>query len=174
MLSPFSRRSKQLRHKLSEWFLASRHLLLAYTMRQVDAVTDAEHLISVVLKKIVKVVDKGNLPEQAWLPYTYTAIRHEAIRLRRKNAQRIATELQYGEKAVAEEFRFPVSDVQEQIRHLLDTLPPLNQCIIRLKIWDELPITEIARQLGMPESTVRARYQAALNQLRKHFIPDKR
>ncbi len=174
MLHPFSRRSNQLRQKLSEWFLAYRHLLLAYTQRHVDGVTDAEHLLSVVLKKVVKVVDKGNLPEQAWLPYTYTAIRHEAIRFRYKNAKRLATELQYGEKSEAVEFRFPVSDEQEQIRNLLDSLPPLNQCIIRMKIWDELPIAEIARQLGMPESTVRARYQAALNQLRKHITPDKR
>ena len=87
MFNPFSRRNQLLRQKCSEWFLASRHMLMSYAMRQADDMTDVEHLLSVVLCKIMNVFSKGEIAEQAWLPYTYTVIRHEALKWRRKNAQ---------------------------------------------------------------------------------------
>ena len=174
MFNPFSRRNQLLRQKCSEWFLASRHMLMSYAMRQADDMTDVEHLLSVVLCKIMNVFSKGEIAEQAWLPYTYTVIRHEALKWRRKNAQRLATESQYGEGGREAAFRFPVSDELELLRHHIDTLSPLNQSIIRMKIWDELPLAEIARRLNMPESTVRARYQASLNQLRKQLTQHER
>lgn len=172
MFYPFSRRNKQLRQECSEWFLAHRHLLMGFTLRQVDSMTDAEYLLSEVIGKVTNSFLKGKLPQHEWLPYTYTAIRNAAIRQKQKNIHRLEAERRYGETEMVESFVFPPTDANaqhRQLRQMLEALAPLNRRIVFMKIWDELPVTEIARRLNMPESTVRARLRAALEQLRNNL-----
>lgn len=167
----FTRHSRELHRKCAEWFLACRHRLMAYTEQQVDSLTDAEHLLSVVMGKVIAAIVGRNLPQEEWLPYTYTAIRNAAINQKKKNARRLEAELKYGtdEPSAVE---LPDSDIYEHLRHQLSCLPQLSSRIVRMRIWEELSFAEIGRQLNMPESTVRARYQSALLQLRKFYTED--
>ena len=167
----FTRHSRELHQQCAEWFLACRHRLIAFTEHQIDSMTDAEHLLSSVMGKVVAAIVRRNLPQEEWLPYTYTAIRNAAISQKKKNARRFEAELKYGtDEPCAVEL--PDSDIYEHLRHQISCLPQLTSRIVRMRIWEELSFAEIARQLNMPESTVRARYQSALLQLRKHISED--
>lgn len=169
MLSFFFRRNQpELRQQCTEWLLACRHRLMAFAVQQVDSMTDAEHLLSEVMGKVAAAIVRRNIPPAEWLPYTYTAIRNAAITQRKKNARRYEAEQKFGADEPSCEF-LPVSDLHEHLRHLLMHLPPSSRQIVRMRIWEELSFAEIGRQLAMPESTVRARYQSALRQLRNHI-----
>ena len=167
----FTRHGWQLRQQCAEWFLACRHRLLAFARQQVDSMTDAEHLLSEVMGKVIAAIVKRELPQEEWLPYTYAAIRNAAINQKKKNARRLEAEQTYGAFDSPVAVR-PDTDIQEHLRYQLLCLPQLNRTIVRMRIWEELGFAEIGRQLGMPESTVRARYQTALLQLRKHISKD--
>lgn len=167
----FTRHSQQLPQRCAEWFLTCRHRLIAFTEQQVDSMTDAEYLLSEVMGKVIAGIAGRSLPQEEWLPYTYTAIRNAAINQKKKNARRLEAELKYGTNEPSAVV-LPDSDIYEHLRHQLSCLPQLTSRIVRMRIWEELSFAEIGRQLNMPESTVRARYQSALLQLRKHISED--
>lgn len=167
----FSRHGRRLREQCAEWFLMCRHRLMAYALQQVDSMTDAEHLLSEVMGKVIAAIVRRDLPQEEWLPYTYTAIRNAAITQKRKNARRLEAELKYGvDKSLGVDR--PDGDLHEHLRHQLSRLPQSAACIVRMRIWEEHSFVEISRQLDMPESTVRAHYQSALQQLRKYISED--
>ena len=133
--------------------------------------TDAEYLLSEVMGKVIAAIVGRNLPQEEWLPYTYTAIRNAAINQKKKNARRLEAEQKYGADE-SSGIVLPDSDIHEHLRHQLSCLPLLSSRIVRMRIWEELSFAEISRQLDMPESTVRARYQSALLRLRKFYSED--
>jgi DNA-directed RNA polymerase specialized sigma subunit len=94
-----------------------------------------------------------------------------AIKQKKKNVRRLEAELKYGTDEPSAVV-LPDSDIYEHLRHQLSCLPQLTSRIVRMRIWEELSFAEIGRQLNMPESTVRARYQSALLQLRKFYTED--
>ena len=156
----FSRHSRRLREQCAEWFLMCRHRLMAYALQQVDS-----------MGKVIATIVRRDLPQEEWLPYTYTAIRNAAITQKRKNARRLEAEQKYG----ADEspgVACPDCDLHEHLRHQLSRLPQSAARIVRMRIWEEHSFVEISRQLDMPESTVRAHYQSALLQLRKYISED--
>lgn len=108
----FTRHSRELHRQCVEWFLTCRHRLIAYTEQQVDSLTDAEHLLSEVMGKVIAAIAGRSLPQEEWLPYTYTAIRNAAINQKKKNARRLEAELKYGtdEPSAVE---LPDSDIYE-------------------------------------------------------------
>lgn len=166
-----TRHRQQLHRQCAEWFLACRHRLMTFASQQVDSMTDAEHLLSEVMGKVIAAIVGRNLSQEAWLPYTFTAIRNAAIKQKKKNVRRLEAELKYGTNEPSAVV-LPDSDIYEHLRHQLSCLPQLTSRIVRMRIWEELSFAEIGRQLNMPESTVRARYQSALLQLRKHISED--
>ena len=167
----FTGHSRELHQQCAEWFLTCRHRLIAFTEQQVDSMTDAEYLLSEVMGKVIAAIVGRNLPQEEWLPYTYTAIRNAAINQKKKNARRLEAEQKYGADE-SSGIVLPDSDIHEHLRHHLSCLPLLSSRIVRMRIWEELSFAEISRQLDMPESTVRARYQSALLRLRKFYSED--
>lgn len=55
----------------------------------------------------------------------------------------------------------------DRVLRLLGTLPAEAQQLIRLKVFGDCTFEELAERMGIPESTVKTRYYAALRRLRK-------
>lgn len=164
-----NRAEKQLRQECTEWFLLQRHRLLGYALRQVDDMTDAEHLLSAVSGKVLEALCRGCIPAAEWMPYTLRAIHNEATILRRRNARRLETERRYTqEQEMLRESDAPDEQLQ-QLKRALCHLSFPQQELIRLRIWEELTFAEIGQQQGIPESTARLRYTTALKVLRQHM-----
>ncbi|MBQ7691132.1 MAG: RNA polymerase sigma factor [Muribaculaceae bacterium] len=57
----------------------------------------------------------------------------------------------------------------DRINHLLDGLPPIGAEIVRMNVVDELSFVEIGHILGLPQSTVKSRFYAAMRKLRAEY-----
>jgi len=62
-------------------------------------------------------------------------------------------------------------DEYMRISQVLDTLPPLQAETVRLHITDQLTFRQIATMQGVPESTVKARFQYAIKKLKENLSP---
>lgn len=56
-----------------------------------------------------------------------------------------------------------------RISQVLDTLPPQQAETVRLHITDQLTFRQIATMQGVPESTVKARFQYAIKKLKENL-----
>lgn len=63
-----------------------------------------------------------------------------------------------------------IEDV-ERVRKALDTLPPEQRQVVRMRMYDEKKFIDIAAELGLPLGTVLTRMQAGLKKLRKALDP---
>lgn len=64
---------------------------------------------------------------------------------------------------------FENQDFAERICSFVNTLPPDTQKIFRLHIFGGYTFAEIAKQMQLPESSVKTKYYRLLNTLRKEF-----
>ena len=55
----------------------------------------------------------------------------------------------------------------------LRRLPPGERAVIQLVAWEDLPLTEVAQVLGIPEGTARSRLHRARASLRADLEPDR-
>ncbi len=146
------------------------HRLLAYARLQTDEEADVEMLLSGVIERVTESVAQGRLPaeEQDLLRYSMSCIRHDALRMNRRNNRRREAEQQYfadGGVAETEHSRMATADAAlraQQLRRALRCLPEHQAELIILHIWEELSFAEIARRLSTAESTLRSRYAVAL------------
>jgi RNA polymerase sigma-70 factor (ECF subfamily) len=53
----------------------------------------------------------------------------------------------------------------------LAELPPQQRAVVTLRIWDELPYSQIAEIIGCTEATARSHMHHALTALRRHLEP---
>jgi RNA polymerase sigma-70 factor (ECF subfamily) len=100
-------------------------------------------------------------------PWVRTIARHEALRqLERRRPHASLDE---------EEHELPadVGDVAEEltqrlsVRHALDALPPLDRALIALRYEHDWTQHRIAKNLGLPEGTVKVR----LHRIRARLVP---
>lgn len=59
------------------------------------------------------------------------------------------------------------SEVSEQVRRVLAMLPEKFAAPLRLELWEDMPLAEIARALGVPEGTVKSRLFRAREKFRE-------
>lgn len=62
------------------------------------------------------------------------------------------------------------SEEIERLNVLLDSLPAREAEIIRMNVMDELSFAEISRILSIPPSTVKSRFKAGMDKLRKRYF----
>lgn len=147
------------------------HRLLAYARLQTEEDADVEILLSAVIERVAEAVAQGRLPaeEEDLLRYSMRSIKHDAIRLSRRNRHRREAEQHYSEQGgptpTDEHPRMQAADAEQraqQLRSAVSRLPHAQAEVINLHIWQELSFAEIARRSGAPESTIRSRYTVAL------------
>lgn len=155
------------------------HRLLAYARLQTEEDADVEMLLSAVIERVAEAVAKGRLPaeEEDLLRYSMRAIKHDAIRLSRRNRNRREAEQQYsaegGPTPTDAHPRMEADDAEQRallLRRAISCLPHAQAEVINLHIWQELSFAEIARRCGAPESTIRSRYAVALRAVKSQLL----
>lgn len=173
MIFPFTQRRKenQLVQQCTEWFTAHRARLVAYARQQADSSTDVELLVTGTVTQVSRALCEGRVSTDDLLPYTLRSLFNAAARLREQNLRRYRTEQSYGgqlstlpEHPACTETT--PDDRQLQLRRALRELPPELATVVTLRIWDELTFPDMAARLGLPESTLRSRYTAALKRIK--------
>jgi RNA polymerase sigma factor (sigma-70 family) len=62
----------------------------------------------------------------------------------------------------------PRSDIElAEVHGALETLPPVQQEAVVLKIWCDLSFSELAEVLGIPEGTAMSRYRTGITKLKE-------
>ena len=118
-----------------------------------------------------RMVEQGHETKEesrkAWL---FRVAYHEAMAIRRRQAvgakavQRLAwSRPAAGQSAEEPLLRF---ETVERVRAALDQLPPEQQTVVRMRIYEEKRFAEIAEELGIPLGTALGRMRAALQKLR--------
>lgn len=110
---------------------------------------------------------------KSWL---YRVAFHEAIQLRRQG-QRSERILQRAAWSRQPESRAPEEPLiqfeqVERVRLALTKLPPAQQQIVRMKMYEDKTFAEIAKELGIPLGTALARMRAALTKLKQQLHPE--
>lgn len=163
----FQRRESGLRQECEAWFRATRHRLLAYARQQADDMTDVELLLAEVMQRVTVAFCSERVDAEGLMPYTLTTLRNAAWRARMKHARRRDAESRYCREA-AERMSAAPGDAGrlQELRQLVRALPEEEAMVVTLRIWDERSFADIARELGVPESTVRRRYASALERIK--------
>ncbi len=149
------------------WMLENRHRLKSYALLQADGETDAELLVDRVAERVCEAVLAGRVSaeESALLPYTLRAIHNMAESMRKKNLRRREAEWNYQKN------QDTASTIEQESEHTalqqaVLSLPQTHLTVVELRIWQKKSFKEISTILQEPESTVRSRYLAALQQIK--------
>ncbi|MBQ8517132.1 MAG: sigma-70 family RNA polymerase sigma factor [Akkermansia sp.] len=163
----FQRREKRLRQEIEEWFLSMQHRLLAYARQQSDDVTDVELLLAEVMSRVTAAYCAGRVEKEGVLPYALRSLRNAAMQARSRNMRRREVESVYSrEEQERQRGDAAAGDLMHELAQLVHQLPEEEAHVLTLRIWDERSFADVARELGLPESTVRRRYAAALERIR--------
>ena len=154
--------------------------LLLFARQQTRSIADAEDVLQNAVVKLSRKVEEGTFvgDQQAWLAFTYTQIRREAIDLGRKDDRR-----RKREELVVEDKRTLGSDIDlphfenyesiEETRQILEAglkgLPKKFSEVIYMKLWGERTFGEIGETLDISLNTAASRYRYGIEALRKQL-----
>ncbi len=115
-------------------------------------------------------------PERRFGSWCLSVAAHECIdRLRRRRQSAVALD------AVDEEVAFPDAapgpesmlmrrEQEQRVGQLLKRLSPLDRAIITLKYWYDMPLEEIAEDLGLTTSAVKSRLHRSRRELAERYL----
>lgn len=159
------------RQQCRSWFHAVRHRLYLYARRRADSSADVELLLSRTLERVAEAVYHGRVSadEESLLPYTLRALSNEAMKMSMAESRRRRAEARYSSRQpmASAPATTPAEDSHLRLSTLLSRLPEKQAEVVTLHLWEDLSFAEIGRMLGVGESTVRARYDAALRKLKQ-------
>ena len=119
-----------------------------------------------------KAVQLGHTSRQesrkAWL---FRVAYNEAMALRRKQGvdKRAIKKIAWTKAADEPVIRF---ETVSAVREAIDQLPPPQQQIVRMRIYEEKTFAVIAKELNIPLGTALARMRAAMEKLRRRLKED--
>lgn len=146
--------------------------IFAFLRQQTSSREDAEDVLLEVFTAVLtqKHLDRLSLGQHTSLIWRIT--RHKLIDAYRRNTRRPSSSVEllqdnlFADEEQAPEQTFLRLEEYAQLHTLLQTLPPLQQRILRLRFVDELHSPQIAALVGKSEAAVRAIISRTLNQLR--------
>lgn len=155
------------------------HRLVYYALRRLGNIQDAEDVIQEVFVKVF--VRRANYRGvERVTPYLYRMAANACTDFlrRRRAAQTISIEELEGDAlhergAGAAEAVAAMEEVS-RIEATLGRLPGRQAEVIRLRVFDELSLAEIARMLGCSLPTVKSRLRYGLTRLRAWFSRERR
>jgi RNA polymerase sigma-70 factor (ECF subfamily) len=127
----------------------------------------AEDVLQETMIRALEHIDEVKLNLKNWL---FTVAYHEAMLLKRRRRVQFCNVEEHGE-SVSDANPGPsllaeMSDDLQRLRGLLEQLPPLQQDVIRMRIYEGKKFREIAEALGCPLNTVLARMHEGMKRLR--------
>lgn len=163
------------RQQCRSWFRTVRHRLYLYALRRAGQTADVELLLSRTLERVADAVyhRRVSADEKSLLPYTLRALSNEAIKMGLTERRRLHAEARYTNTLPthAVSSSHSSSDLQQKLADCVALLPENQAEVVMLHIWQDLSFAEIGRMLGVGESTVRMRYEAALRKM-KQMVKD--
>lgn len=147
---------------LAEWYDAWSEELFRFAFYRLSSREDAEDVVQEAFLRVAK-----NDPSQLKEPraYLYRAIQNgcnDCLRRRRPSLeidQRLAKQPEVEEREALEE--------AAQINQLLNKLPEEQSEVIRLHLHGNLKFTEISEVLNLSASTLKSRFAAGIERLKK-------
>ncbi len=146
--------------------------ILAYVRMQVASQEDAEDIVVEVFLAALENTKFPTLPEKAQQLWLWRVAHNKVVDTYRRSKfrQSVAIE-QVADSLFEDEIRGPESATLRQEDYIalhahLQSLPALQQEILRLRFGQELSCREIANRLGKQENAVRVTLSRSLNLLR--------
>lgn len=121
-----------------------------------------------------KAIERGHTarPEsrKAWL---FRVAYNEAMLIRRQGAAagRLAENVAWTRDTASTAADEPALQAEtiERVQQAIDRLPPKQQQIVRMRIYEEKKFVDIAAELGIPLGTALGRMRTAMSELRKQL-----
>ncbi len=171
--APQSGDQASLIRQFDEWIVAHRHRLLACARLHADEQTDVDLLLTDTLRKVARVYCRRCMSEELMLRYTMRCLRNAARDAHRRNRRRNKLESSYSEAEQQRHEQHGAPTAQNELhaalREVLQQLPDPYGRVLTLKLWQRMTNVDIARQLGVAESTVRRYYETAIELVRKRM-----
>ena len=119
-----------------------------------------------------KAIERGHTAREDTLKgWLFRVAYNEAIVVKRRQAvrQRAATAIaaESQPEAPTPESRLVRHEEVERVRAALETLPPDQRQVVRMRMYEEKKFIDIAAELDLPLGTVLTRMQSGLKKLRK-------
>jgi len=151
------------------WIAERARTFLLYARQQTQSEEDARDVLQEALLEAWRRTEAGT-PDDALV---FATIRRRAIDLARSAGSRARREAVWAEEK-PDWFDPDLSapDTASALAAAVMALPETLREVLTLRIWGELPFTEIARLLDVPVPTANSRYRYALEHLRTTLDPD--
>ena len=149
--------------------------LLSYVRMRVPSPEDAEDLVVEVFLAALEHAQFALLPEKAKQLWLWRVTRNKVIDAYRRAKTRQSVTLDHVAEGLFEDEMFSPEysalrqeDYMDLYAHL-QSIPPLQQQILRMRFGQDLSCSEIATMLGKQENVVRVTLSRSLNLLRKIY-----
>ncbi len=155
--------------RFEAWLRGTQGQLLRYARLFAESEHEAEAILSNALAGVMQAFYAGKVEDEALHPYMLRAIKNEAIKVSKRNERRQAREQPCtATEATCEHHSLNsiLADERALIEAALRQLPEELSLILTLVFWEGMSFADIARQHHIPKSTVRYRYERALELLR--------
>lgn len=137
----------------------------------VGVLRDHQLAADVLQSTFVKLVERGGETRQetrkSWL---FRVALNEALAVRRREqvGQKVTRNVAWARPSASQASDEPLIRIEavEAVREALTALPPDQQRVVRMRIYEEKTFAQIARELDIPLGTALARMHAALGKLR--------
>ena len=140
---------------------------LLYARHLTRTESDAKDILQQVMMDLWR-SENGAIPDK---PLVFLKLRQKAIDLGRSKDRRVIRERKF---AAREENWFNPSfgdaEIAEKLQDALKELPEKLREVILLRVWGDLPFSDIAATTGVGVPTASARFRYGIERLRKNNI----
>ena len=143
-----------------DWLFRFAYMRIGIREDAEDVVQDA--LLS-VFRRLREQTGIGNVEQ-----YVIRAVSNACTDYFRRKPMQVVT-LDRAEQVAVSEADRQIHDEFVRISRLLDTLPPEQSEIVRLKCYDDLTFKQIAELQGIPEATAKSRYRYAIIRIQQQI-----
>lgn len=156
---------------LGELFLRYHQRILNFANRMVGDANAADSITQDVFLRVLRHADKFD-PKHQVRPWLYTIAANLCRDYLSKQGRRSAGELAMEPPAPVEGPLDQLATAEEcaHVKKTVEELPEIYREIIVLRVYQQLPYSEIAEILDIREGTARCRMEYALNRLRKALM----
>lgn len=147
--------------------------LVAFVFHIIENLQDAEDIVSEVLFKVYKTIDRVDI-QRKFSSYVYQIAKNDAISyLRGKKYEISLEELEVIDSDESVYEKLAKSEDAEMVKQAIRKLEKKYQLVIKLYYFEELSYEEIGKKLALPVNTVRTHLRRAKESLRRYLIHEK-
>ena len=115
---------------------------------------------------------RGGARFSSWVYRIASNVCLTRLRAAPRNLERVHPSAEPVDERGGPEERLRDEERRHRVRSALGTLRPDHRIVVELKVYQELTFDRIAVLIDVPESTVKARFYAALQTLRHRLVAD--